>query len=149
MKLYRPATFRDGVYVANNLRTEDKNEIEGFGLSPSSVPFSLLYTEHPTVFTNVKGDIAGVGGVVRQDDNVGCIWMLCTPAVLDMRISLFRQSRQWLDEFQGEYKLLWNLADARNTMHHQLLKFCNFKAIRTVTTGPYQLPYYEIVRLCV
>ena len=149
MKVYHPATFADGVYVANNLRNEDKNEVEGFGMDPFFIPFSLLMSEHPTVFTDYKGNKAGVAGIVREDGDIGCIWMLCTPAVLDMPIAFFRQSKQWLDEVQGDYKMLWNLADVRNHYHHKLLRFLGFKAINTVPTGPNNLPYYEIVRLCV
>ena len=149
MKVYRPATFEDGVYVANNLKQEDKNEVEGFGMSPFFIPFSLQMSEHSTVFTDYKGNIAGVAGIVRESETVGCIWMLCTPAVLDMPIAFFRQSKQWLNEVQGDYKMLWNLADVRNHHHHQLLRFLGFKAIRTQPVGPNSLPYYEIVKLCV
>jgi hypothetical protein len=149
MTIYRPATFKDGVYVANNLKDEDRMEVEAFGHTPTSIPFSLLFSEHPTVFTTHNGDIAGVAAIVRQDDNVGAIWMLCTPAVLDMPITFFRQSKRWMSEVEGDYKMLWNLADARNHLHHKLLRFLGFRAIQTVPTGPHQLPFYEIVRLCV
>ena len=40
MKQYRPATMGDAVKVANNLRPEDLQELEGLGHTPLGVPFS-------------------------------------------------------------------------------------------------------------
>ena len=39
---YRPATSRDAVLVANNLREEDRMEIEGLGQHPWSFPSVFL-----------------------------------------------------------------------------------------------------------
>ena len=48
MKLYREATLQDGIAVLNNLRQEDMREVEGFGVEPLHVPFSILFSEHAT-----------------------------------------------------------------------------------------------------
>ena len=58
-----------------------------------------------------------------------------------------RQAKKWLDE-QRNYRLLWNLADARNQFHQKLLRLLGFKAITARPVGPYGLPYLEIVKLC-
>ena len=148
MKYYRPATYKDGLVVLNHLRSEDKAEVEGMGLSLLHVPFGVLASEHATYF-HVDGEPAGIAGVVRLSPTEGQIWMLCTPLITTRPHTFVRQAKKWLREVEQEYKLLWNLADARNHVHHKLLKHLGFKALRTVPTGPESLPYYEIVKLCV
>ena len=148
MKLYRKATVKDGLIVANNLRPDDRAEMEGAGHSIISLPFGVLASDHATYFFSKEGKPAGLAGIVRLDKNVGQIWMLCTPGIHDAPITFVREAKKWLESIQGEYTLLWNVADARNQVHHKLLKHLGFKALRTVAVGPKNLPYYEIVKLC-
>lgn len=148
MKHIRTATVQDAAKVANNLRPEDLQEIEGLGHSRLGVVFSVLASDVAVSFFNTNGEIAGVAGIVRQSDEVGVIWMLCTPAVELNPHTFVRHARRWLNEEQCNYRLLWNLADARNLYHHKLLRMLGFKALRSVPSGPQLLPYLEIVRLC-
>jgi len=148
MKLYRKATVKDGFLVANQLRPEDKREVEGMGHTPFHIPLCVLGSEHATVFHSPDGEIAGVAGIVRLDNQIGQIWMLCTPAITKYPHIFVRRSSKWLKEVQKEYRLLWAFADVRNLVHHKLLKHLGFKALRTVPVGPKNLPYYEIVKLC-
>lgn len=149
MQLYRQATAKDGLVVANNLRPEDRREVEGMGFTPLHIPFGILASEHSTVFYSPEGELAGVAGIVRLDNQVGQIWMLCTPVIHQGPVRFVKGAKRWLNEVQKEYKLLWNLADARNHVHHKLLRHLGFKALRTVPVGPENLPYFEIVKLCV
>jgi hypothetical protein len=149
MKQYRPATIRDAITVANNLRIEDRKEVEGLGLSLLHLPFGIATSNHATYFFTKEGEAAGIAGVADVGDGVGQVWMLCTPKILEESITFIRQSKLWLSEVEHNYQLLWNLADARNHIHHKLLKHLGFKALRSVPAGPSQLPYYEIVKLCV
>lgn len=148
-ELYREATIKDGFTVLKNLRQEDIREVEGMGANLLHVPFSVLISEHPTFFYTPEGEAAGIAGVVRVDNNIGQVWMLCTPAITKVPITFFRQSKRWIEEVEKDYSLLWNYADSRNHLHHRLLKFLGFTALRTVEMGPNQIPYYEIVRTCV
>jgi len=148
MKYHRPASYRDGLLVLSHLRPEDKAEVEGMGLQMIHVPFGVLASEHATYFYDEHEAPAGIAGVVRLSPTEGQIWMLCTPLITTKPITFVRQAKAWLREVELEYELLWNLADARNYVHHKLLKHLGFKALRTVPTGPEALPYYEIVKLC-
>lgn len=145
---HRPATYKDGLVVLNQLRPEDKAEVEGMGYPLLHVPFGLLVSEHATLFHDSDGSPAGIAGVVRLSPAEGQIWMLCTPLIHNKPHTFIRGAKKWLREVEREYKLLWNLADARNHVHHKLLNHLGFKALRTVPCGPQQLPYYEIVKLC-
>ena len=148
-KQYRPATIQDGLEVANNLRDEDRAEVEGLGNIPIlHVPYGVLISDHATAILMKDGSLGGLAGITQVEKGVGQIWMLCTPNIIQEPITFFRQSKRWMAEVEGNYRLLWNLADARNHVHHQLLRFLGFKALRVIPAGPQQLPYFEIVRLC-
>ena len=146
---YRKATYKDGLMIINKLRQEDKAEVEGMGFPALHIPYAILVSEHPTIFTNKNGEPAGIAGVVRLDNQIGQIWMLCTPVIHDAPITFVREAKKWLAEAEKEYSLLWNLADARNHIHHKLLKHLGFKALQSRLVGPNNLPYLEIVKLCV
>ena len=148
MNHIRTATKQDAVKVANNLRREDLQELEGLGHNRLAVLFSVLLSDVAVSFFNTDGEIAGVAGIVKESDEVGIIWMLCTPAVELNPHTFVRHAKRWLKEEQRNYRLLWNLADARNLYHHKLLRMLGFKALRAVPSGPQGLPYLEIVKLC-
>lgn len=149
MTQYRPATIRDGITVAQNIRKEDLQEIRGLGFDLINIPVGVLTSEHSTVFYTRQGEIAGCAGVNREEGNVGRIWMLCTKAIHKEPITFVRQAKKWLNNIESNYRLLWNLADARNHTHHKLLRHLGFKAIRAIPVGEEQNLYFEIVRLCV
>ena len=149
MTQYRPATIRDGFTVAQTIRKEDLQELRGLGYDLHNIPVGLLTSEHPTVFFTKEGEIAGCAGVNREEGNVGRIWMLCTKAIHKEPITFVRQAKKWLNNIESNYRLLWNLADARNHTHHKLLRHLGFKAIRAIPVGEEQNLYLEIVRLCV
>ena len=146
-KHYRPATYKDGLSVLNNLRVEDRAELMGMGHEPLHIPFGVLVSDHATYF-HWDEEPAGIAGVVRLSPTEGQIWMLCTPVITTQPHHFARNARRWLKEVEQDYSLLWNLADARNHVHHKLLKFLGFKALRSIPSGPNNLPYYEIVKLC-
>jgi hypothetical protein len=149
MNHIRTATVQDAVQVANNLRPEDRQEIEGLGHSPIALVFSVLISDVAVSFFNTEGKIAGVAGIVRESDIKGQVWMICTPAVELNPHTFVRHAKRWLKQEQRNYRLLWNLADARNHYHHKLLRMLGFQAIRAIPSGPQNLPYLEIVKLCV
>jgi hypothetical protein len=147
---YRPATVADAVRVANNLRPEDRTEVEGLGHSVLALPFSVLFSDVSVAFFSPRGDIGGVAGICPDHNNegAGVIWMLCTPALKDSPLLFVKQAKAWIEKEQCNYRFLWNLVDKRNHLHHKLLKMLGFKAINVVYPPPYHYPYLEIVKLC-
>jgi hypothetical protein len=147
-KFIRTATYADCCELASNLRAEDLREVEGLGHSRFAIPLSLGFSESAVSFFGKNGSLAGVAGIVRQSDDIGAIWMLCTPVVQKYPVTFVREAVAWVDSIKG-YKLLWNIVDQRNTIHLKLLKKLGFKAIKQLNLGPQFLPYLEIVKLCV
>lgn len=148
MNYYRTSTLGDSIELINNIRQEDKQEVEGTGLTVLDLPFLVAGSSHATTFFNPKEHLAGMAGIVDHANGSGQIWMLCTPVIHDAPVLFIRQAKRWLKLIENDYQLLWNWADTRNHMHHKLLKHLGFKAIRTVPIGPDNLPYFEIIKLC-
>jgi len=144
----RKATVKDAVEVATNLRPEDLSELEGMGYTPFQVICGVLFCEDTFAFTNYEGKLAGVGGVIPDEEGNAYIWTLTTPAIYSMGVTFFRHTKRHFDEFTKPYKMVYAQCDARNKLHHRFLKHLGFKALRTVPTGPECLPYYEVVKLC-
>lgn len=147
---YREATVQDALEVANNILPDDRKEIEGQGHSPLILPFSVVTSRQTAAFFDERGDIGGVAGIVPDPSSSlsGVVWMICTPVVQRRPHTFVREARRWLSANEKDYRILWNLTDARNQYHHKLLRLLGFKALRVVNVKPYFLPYLEIVRLC-
>jgi len=144
----RKATVKDAAQVAANLRPEDRRELEGMGMTPFQVIWGVLLCEDTFAFTNYEGKLAGVGGVIPDEEGNAYIWTLTTPEIYSMGRTFFRQAKRRIDELTKPYKMVYAQCDVRNKLHHRFLKHLGFKALRTVPTGPDNLPYYEVVRLC-
>ena len=146
--MFTPATFADGIELIKNIRTADREEVEAIGYSLLNIPFDVLLSDEANTFYDRDGNLAGILAISRETPDIGVVWMLCTPAVENVSLGTLRHAKRWLEAKGEDYKMLWNLADARNTTHHKLLRFYKFKAIRTVSAGPNHHPFYEIVKLC-
>tara|TARA_R100001463_G_scaffold87852_1_gene142491 strand:- start:69 stop:530 length:462 start_codon:yes stop_codon:yes gene_type:complete len=147
---YRKATTKDAILLANNLRKEDREELEGVG--HKNVVLALIFMVHisETALAFFDGDdsLGGIGGIMADPrDGVAIVWMQCTPVVQRKPHTFIRHLKRFLEE-QHEYRMLWNIADARNKFHHKLLKLLGFKSLRMTYQPPYGLPYLEIVKLC-
>ena len=150
-EINRPATVKDALHLANNLRAEDRKEVLGLGHTPLVLPACVSKSNGTAVsmFRPDNGDLAGIAGVMPgANKGEGIIWMVCTPAIEGKGLLFVRNAKRWLKEIEQDYDYLWNLADARNHFHHKLLKMLGFRAIREVYPAPYYLPYYEIIKLC-
>tara|TARA_R100001082_G_C4363450_1_gene160599 strand:- start:888 stop:1352 length:465 start_codon:yes stop_codon:yes gene_type:complete len=146
---YRKATVKDAALVANNLRKEDLREVEGLGHNTLVLPFCVLTSTTAIAFFDSDGSIAGVGGIIPDPrEGVGIVWMLCTPVVQNKPHTFVRHLKRWLKEQHKDYRMLWNIADARNKFHQKLVKLLGFKCLRMTYQPPYGLPYLEIVKLC-
>jgi hypothetical protein len=145
----RKATIKDAIYVSNNLRPADQSEIEGLGHTPFNIVLGVLLCEDTFAFTNYEGKLAGIGGVIPDSDGNAGIWTLCTPAIDNMGVTFFRRAKQHIELITKPYSMVYALCDSRNKLHHRLLKFLGFKALRAIPQPPFNIPYYEVVKLCV
>ena len=141
-KYIHPITTWAAYQVARNLRPEDRAELsEGHGHDPVRALIQASTLENSVYFTVPSGEVAGVAGVGQSGD----IWMLCTPAIEKYPVTFAREAKRYV-EGRTE-KLLWNIADKRNTVHLKLLRFLGFKFLRELEYGPNNLPFIEFCRV--
>ena len=150
MKPYhRRANLNDTLRLIQNLREEDKHEMEGLGHTPLALFWCVEVSEYPTAFFNEDGELAGIVGIGPDSrKGVGQIWMVCTPAVQKNPHTFVRYAKRWLNTVSKNYQMLWNQVDSRNELHLKFIKLLGFKSLRIVCPPPYYLPYIEIVKLC-
>lgn len=142
-KFVHPITYEAAVYVANNLRADDRREVqEGHGLDPLVALPTACQHDSSVYFTVPNGEIAGIAGI----GEAGTIWMLTTDAIHKYPITFAREAKRFIDA--RTEPLLWNIVDKRNTVHLKLLQFLGFRFLRELTYGPNQLTFIEFCRVC-
>ena len=144
----RKATIEDALHVSQNLRPADLSELEGVGQTKFNVVLGVLWCEDTFTFTNHDGEVAGIGGVIPDGEGNARIWVLCTPAIKSMGKTFFRHGKQYVEELTKPYKMVYATCDSRNKENHRFLKFLGFKALRAIPQPPFNIPYYEVVKLC-
>lgn len=117
-------------YIADNLRGDDRREVlAASGRDPKGVlEDGMLDSVECRVF-EIDGDLCGIYGVARTpQENLGLIWMVCTPAVERHALTFLRHSRSEMQSFHLHYPVLFNYVDARNELHVKWLKWvgCTF-----------------------
>jgi len=139
---FHPITNEAAFSVASNLSEADRRECaEGYGFTNVLDIALPVINSESYYFKTPDGRSAAMGGVEKD----GRIWMLCTPLVKEYPITFARDCRRMIDS--RKEKLLWNIADKRNTTHLKLLRFLGFKFLREVIHGPNNLTFIEFCKI--
>ena len=102
---YRKATIQDALYVAKNMRVEDRKEVEGLGHTPGILPWCVINSINSVVFYDKDhpNDRMGVAGIMPDEQNprAGIVWMICTPHITNKPLlfvskEVDRNSRKWI-----------------------------------------------------
>ena len=133
-------TAEAAIYVAAHLRPDDYREVtEGHGVAPIRAAWRPFDADD-IYFTVPNGETAGMAGVEKD----GRIFMLCTPAIDDYPITFAREAKKYIDSRPEPY--LWNIIDARNTVHLKLLKWLGFEFLEEFKYGPNNLTFIKFYR---
>ena len=130
------STTDDGVYVGDNLRSADRRELAATsGIAPVRVivdgitAASKCYTIH----SKSEGRPCGIFGTRESDHpESGLVWMLGTDDLTANGRVFLRYSRHWLDELHRNYRLLFNVIDARNLVHRRWLDWMGFDVVQAI-----------------
>ena len=144
----RPTTKADITELIQNIRKEDREEIEGLGHSVLALHLSFDLSNHLTTMVAPDGSIAGICGVHEPGDRVGEIWMICTPVIERNPIALIKGAKWWIPQVSQNYDYLYNIVSKDNLVHRRLLKKLGFRGLRYVQPAPFYKPYIEFVKLC-
>lgn len=144
----RPATEADLLNVSENLKEDDRQELEALGCPPGALAtFATATLSSGKVLAwGPEGAPLAVFGVYAEGDT-GWVWSLSTPDILPRWREVHRSTPAILDELGRDFALLTNLKDARHRHHIRWLRSLGFTFINTQRVGPYGLPFHEFVRI--
>ena len=127
--MIRPATHDDVIHVAENIRDEDKQEVEALtGLSPlEALSLGLVHSDVCMAGVNRLGVAVAILGVSKvEGDERGWVWMLSTPDIVSEARAVIREGKAWLDGLDGLYPVLTNYVTESNDVHVNLIKHMGF-----------------------
>ena len=151
---HRKSIPKDILAVADNMREEDVAECKAqSGSNPRESLFFCYFHSNPCrTIVSRHGNPIGMYGVVPEGLKwKGWIWMLGCQSMFDDisdKLAFLRQSKEELPKLLKQYPLLFNVVDARNTVHIHWLKWMGFTFINKHSEwGPENRPFYEFVRI--
>ena len=145
----RLATEVDCIYLSENLRQEDIQEIKAVvgNLPPLlSLLTGLKMSSVPLVICNADCKPVAMLGVV-PNGLIGFIWMVGTDDLKKISLSFLRNSKDVCDVLKGKHQILHNYVDKRNKLHINWLKWMGFSIINEVNYGIENRKFYEFVKI--
>jgi len=144
MPKVRPATEEDLEYLSTRLRPEDITEIYAMDGSTPAKALAESFAHSTLCKVMVTNDdepfaIYGVGPLDTPigpfESGAGVSWMLGTEKLASNSMWFLRNCHWMLDEMHEHFPTFGNLADERNTVHIQWLKWAGFEFGRRIPWG--------------
>ena len=145
----RVANENDCLWLADNLREDDYNEINAVtGLPPLlCLLHGLKNSQVPMVICNEQDEIVAMLGVV-PNGLIGSIWMVGTDNLKNIKLSFLRNCKEVFKIFKNNFQVIHNYVDARNNLHIRWLKWMGFSFIKKHQEyGVQRKPFYEFVKI--
>ena len=145
----RPSDLR---YLADNMRANDVAEVMACsGCTPDQMLlYCALHSVPCRTMVSRHGHVMGMWGVIPEASG-GRVWMLGTEGMVDDkrdRRTFLRKSKEQLQQLFSDYSVLFNVVDARNTVHIRWIKHMGFTFVAEhAEWGPEKRLFYEFVRI--
>ncbi len=127
MLTIREATRDDATWIAPRLRPADRREVEtvtgcpnGF-LGRAILGFRELSRECLVAERAPKEPCLIFGVSDTATTKSGSVWMLATPEICRLRLSVFKGAKRYLGRWLQVYRELTNVVDLRNLLHYRWL----------------------------
>lgn len=138
--LVRPSEPGDARVLANHLRPEDYREVRALrdGNMSDLLVMSIASSDPCYSAFTSGGALAMIFGVAPHptEDKTGIVWLLGTTDMAQLHYRFLRESKSWLDRLFGDrYEILFNIADKRNTLHLDWLRWLGFKFMKEIPAG--------------
>ena len=147
----QPATKADALYIAKNLRDEDRLECDALvALPPEIVVPACATSPHCWTFHSGDGEPVGIFGCdpIEGAPDIGKVWMCSTPKILQHKIEFLRGCAPTIADMHEIFPILTNHVDARNALHINWLRWLGFSFLRRVEQwGARGVPFYEFARM--
>jgi hypothetical protein len=137
--------------MAPHLRISDKIEImassgqqpleallDSVGVSDEDMCWAAMLNRLPVAMFGANQ--------LTEDNMVGGIWMLCTPAIYTNKLDFMRKCKEYLAVMHERYEYLTNFIDERNLPSMQWLPRLGFRpCARVETYGIEGIPFIQYV----
>jgi len=137
------------ICLGHSARPQDRREVEDIsGQSLEANLFFALAHAKPCLTARTKENkLLGIFGVIPTVPREGAIAMIGTQEIERNRHSFLRGSRDVLAYLHKDYDRLYNVVDARNTLHVEYLKWLGFKMGKHIEQfGHAKIPVIEFER---
>jgi hypothetical protein len=135
-KLYvEHSSIRDAHFISTRLRRADAAEIAAVTVEPPVRVLVNGITQSDPCFTvkTAGGEPCGLFGIRDSGHpESAVVWMLGTDHLTTNGRTFLRHSRHWLDELHKNHRLLFNVIDARNTVHRRWLDWMGFDEVQEI-----------------
>lgn len=132
----RPTKLIDCLQLSITMREEDRWEIWHAARSTPVDALTRGFEQSKKCWTVVwQGKPIAIFGVCGDGD-VGVPWMLASDDLKNIKKEFLAECHKYVDEMQGDYKLLANLAWSKNTVHLRWLKWLGFTLMEPQPFGP-------------
>jgi len=134
-------------YIANNLRTADREEVfacMGNARYLDAIQLSMAGDRSTVMGVTAYGEPAALIGVSTLSFlyNTGCPWMLCTPSANRYRRAFIECADFYTLAMLAEYSSLENHVDVRNIKSVAWLKRIGFEMSEATPYGALGMPFY-------
>lgn len=133
--MYRAeANIEDCKYILDNLRAEDKIEVETTlgkdwkeltlqALEKSGFPYLLAKTKE----NDTPVLIAGAWPTEKNNPSVATVWLLSTPEIEKHQICFLKEMKKELEEYDKNFGLIYNQIYKTNHIAKKWLKWAGFR----------------------
>jgi hypothetical protein len=135
--------------LAPHLRVTDKIEIwASSGFAPLEALLDSIDVSDDDMCwcATLNGLPVAMFGANPLQENVGGIWMLCSPAIYTNKLDFMRKCRKYLAIMHERYEFLTNFIDARNVPSMAWLPRLGFIPVQQVAEFGYgKMPFIQYV----
>jgi|MDSZ01.2.fsa_nt_gb hypothetical protein len=121
------ATYDDIPYIADNLRDEDKLELEMYDVAPYEAIYDSFIESEKTSYTLIDyNKPIAMMGVSPINEDIGKVWFLATKELNKHYLSFLKKCPEVIDILQGNFKVIFNFVPDTHKKTMRWLAWCGF-----------------------
>ena len=118
--------LEDVAELTEKLRKEDISELKALGHEPLEGLLKSFIGSKICKSVFIEGELSAMFGIAKISKGWGMIWMLGSDKLFSVPMSMIKVAKRVINNFLGEYDVLFNQVDTRNVSHVKWLKILGF-----------------------